>query len=185
MKEKTLRSEILYKGRIIGLTKDIVEVNGRKSAREIITHPGSSVTIPVLDINQKKLLLIKQYRYAVKSFMIELPAGTRKKGEGALECAKRELSEETGFIAGKIKQIACFMPSPGMMTEKMSLFIASRLVRSRQKPDFDEQITVMPATLDNAVKMVFDGSIRDGKTIAGILMLKEIYGDKKLFKKYL
>lgn len=185
MKEKTISSETLYTGRIISLKKDIVGVRGRKTIRELIIHPGSSVMIPVLDVKNKIILLVRQFRYAAKRIMVELPAGTIKKGEAPLECAGREITEETGFTAGKIKLVSCFMPSPGTMTEKMSLFIATGLVRSKQNLDFDEQITVMRSSLGNAVKMIFDGRIRDGKTIAGILMLKEIYGDKKLYREYL
>jgi ADP-ribose pyrophosphatase len=185
MKEKTINSETLYKGRIISLAKDIVEVNGRKTTRELITHPGSAVIIPVLDTKNKKIILIKQFRYAAKTWMIELPAGTRKKQEPALKCAMREITEETGYTASTMKKVSEFMPSPGMMTEKMSLFIAAGLKKTKQALDFDEQITLKVTPLGLAIDMIFSGKIHDAKTIAGILMLEHIYRDEKLFKRYL
>ena len=185
MKEKTIKKQLIYKGRLIDLVKSEIRINGRKSVREIIVHPGSSVMIPVLDVRKKLIILIKQYRYGAGKCMIEFPAGTRNKNESALKCAAREIIEETGYKTGSMRKIAEFMPSPGMMTEKMDLYIATRLTKAYLSPDFDEQITVFVTTLDTAVKMIFSGKIIDAKTIAGILMLKEIYGDKKLFKKYL
>lgn len=185
MKEKTLSSETLYKGRIISLKKDIVEVNSRKTVRELITHPGSAVILPVFDVKKKKIILISQYRYAAVSRMLEFPAGTRHRGEPALQCAKREIAEETGYKAEKMKSLGSFMPSPGIMTEKMELFIATGLSRTEQHPDFDEQIETKIMFLDSAVKLVFSNKIFDLKTIAGILMLDGIYRDKKLFKRFL
>jgi ADP-ribose pyrophosphatase len=185
MKEKKIKSELLYKGRIISLTRDIVEIKGRKTVRDLITHPGSAVILPVLDVKEKTIVLIRQYRYAAKSLMLELPAGTRKRGEPAITCARREITEETGYKASKMKLLSEFMPSPGMMSEKMSLFIAAGLKKAKQALDFDEQISVMTVPLSKAVGMVFSGRIKDAKTIAGVLMLNEVYRDKKLYKKYL
>jgi ADP-ribose pyrophosphatase len=185
MNRKLLKKQLIYKGKRIDLIRSEILINGRKSIREIIVHPGSAVMIPVLDVKKKTILLLRQYRYGAGKWMIELPAGTRDKGESALKCALREIIEETGYAAGSMKKIAGFMPSPGMMTEKMDLYIASTLTKAYLSPDFDEQIAVFTTSLDKAVKMVFSGKIIDAKTIAGILMLKEIYGDKRLFKKYL
>jgi ADP-ribose pyrophosphatase len=185
MKEKTIKSELLYRGRIISLFRDIVKIKGRKTVRELITHPGSSVILPVLDVKKKIIVLIRQYRYAAKSPTLELPAGTRKRGEPALTCARREIIEETGYSAAKMKLISGFMPSPGIMSEQMSLFIAAGLIKTRQALDFDEQISVLKVTLKKAVAMVFSGKIKDAKTIAGVLMLNEVYRDKNLYKKYL
>lgn len=185
MKEKTIKRKLIYKGRRIDLIKSEIMINGRKSVREIIVHPGSAVMIPVLDVKRKTIILLRQYRYAAGRWMIELPAGTRDKGESALKCARREIIEETGYKAAAMKKIAEFMPSPGMMTEKMDLYIASGLSKAYLSPDFDEQITVFTTSLEKAVKMIFSGKIIDAKTIAGVLMLKEVYADKRLFKKYL
>jgi ADP-ribose pyrophosphatase len=185
MRGRTISKKVIYKGRRIDLIRSEILINNRKSVREIIVHPGSSVMIPVLDIPGKKIILLKQYRYGAGKWMIELPAGTRDKNEPALKCASREIIEETGFKAGSMKRLTGFMPSPGMMTEKMDLFLASRLEKDRVSPDFDEQISIFTTTLDKAVKMILSGKIEDAKTIAGLLILKEIYSDKKLFKKYL
>ncbi len=180
MKEKTIKSEILYRGKIISLFRDIVKIQGRKTVRELITHPGSAVMVPVLDVKKKVILLVKQYRYAAKGLMLELPAGTRKRGEPPISCARREIIEETGYRASKMKLIAGFMPSPGIMSERMSLFIAAGLRKTRQALDFDEQISVLKVTLKKAIAMVFSGKIKDAKTIAGVLVLNEIYRDKNI-----
>ena len=185
MKEKTIKKRLIYKGRRIDLIRSEILINGRKSVREIIVHPGSAVMMPVLDVKKKTIILLRQYRYAAGKWMIELPAGTRDKGESALKCASREIREETGYAAGSMRKIAVFLPSPGMMTERMELYIASGLFKAYLPPDFDEHIGVFTTSLDKAVKMIFSGKIIDAKTIAGILILKEVYGDKKLFKKYL
>jgi ADP-ribose pyrophosphatase len=182
---KTTNTKLIYSGRIFSLIKSDISIKGRVSVREIVVHPGSAVMIPVLDIKNKVIILIRQYRYGAGKWMVELPAGTRNKGESILKCAQRETTEETGYKAHSMKKITDFMPSPGMMTERMDLFIASHLVKSQVNPDFDEQIKVFKITLDKAVKMIFTGKICDAKTIAGILILKNVYGDTRLFKKYL
>jgi ADP-ribose pyrophosphatase len=100
MKEKTINRKMIYKGRRIDLIRSEVMINGRKSVREIIVHPGSAVMIPVLDVKKKTIILLRQYRYAAGQRMIEFPAGTRDKGESAYKCALREMREETGYAAG-------------------------------------------------------------------------------------
>jgi len=146
--------------------------------REIVEHPGSAVIIPVLDEKKPVIVLIRQYRYAVGKWLIELPAGTKDKAESALACAKREIVEETGYKAAKIKKIASLFPSAGMMTEKMDLFLATGLSKAYAEADFDEQIKVFTATLDAALAMIRSGKIQDAKTIAGIYMLKDIFFSK-------
>jgi len=181
---KLLKSEHIYKGRIIDLYKDTVKTGKRTVTRDIIRHPGSVLIIPVLDVKKQKIILINQYRYAAGGYIYELPAGTRDENESFKSCALRELIEETGYASGKIREVTRFFLAPGTMTEIMALFISYNLEKSEQNLDEDEQITPFVTTLGKAVDMVFSGRIKDSKTIAGIMVLKNIFGDKKLYKKY-
>jgi len=181
---RVISSKTVYKGRIFRLDKDIIEMDGNKITREIIHHPGSSLMVPVLDVKKKTIIMIKQYRYAAGGGILEFPAGTRDKGETYKTCASRELVEEIGYKAGKIREITRFYLAPGTMTEIMSMFLCLNLEKRTQDLMPDEKIRPFITTLDKAVGMVFSGRIKDAKTIAGVMALKEIYGDKKLYKKF-
>ncbi|MBN2755402.1 MAG: NUDIX hydrolase [Candidatus Goldbacteria bacterium] len=183
--EKLISRRLGYKGRIITVFTDIISLKGRRLKRDLITHPGSAVIIPVLDINKKIILLIKQYRYAAKQYMIELPAGTRDNNESTLACAGREIIEETGFAAKKLKKILNFYPTPGVMNENMDIYIATGLTPAVKKPDWDEDIETAALTLDKALGMIDKGKIRDAKTITSLLMLDRIYRTSSLKKRYL
>lgn len=182
---KIISSKTVYKGRIFRLDRDILEINSRKITREIIRHPGSALMIPVLDIKKKTIILIKQYRYAAGGNIIEFPAGTLDKGESYKACAARELEEETGYRAESISALSRFYLAPGTMTEVMGMFLCTGLVKRTQNLMPDEQIEPIITSMEKAVKMVFSGKIMDAKTIAGVMILKEIYGDAGLFKKFL
>ena len=160
----------IFEGRIIKLYEDIIKIKNKNLTRELVFHPGSVVIIPVLNEKTKDIVLIKQFRYAVNKNIFELPAGTLEKNENPLICAKRELQEETGYKAKIIKKITEIFPSPGIMTEKMHLFIAKNLMKSKQNFDDDEKIKTIIINLDKVVKMIIEGKINDAKTIAGILL---------------
>jgi|DewCreStandDraft_4_1066084.scaffolds.fasta_scaffold37395_4 ADP-ribose pyrophosphatase len=160
----------IFEGRIIKLYEDIIKIKNKNLTRELVVHPGSVVIIPVLNEKTKDIVLIKQFRYAVNKNIFELPAGTLEKNENPLICAKRELQEETGYKAKFFKKITEIFPSPGIMTEKMHLFIAKNLMKSKQNFDDDEKIKTIIINLDKVVKMIIEGKINDAKTIAGILL---------------
>ena len=167
--EKRIRRKTIYKGRIVNLVKDTVKIGNKKTTREIAVHPGSVVIIPLLPNN--RIVLIKQYRYAIGKYIYELPAGTLEPGEAPARCARRELTEETGFKAGKIKKITNIYPAPGIVTENMRVFLATNLTRVKQNTEFDEDIKPFITTIPKAARMIKNGKIKDAKTIAGILML--------------
>jgi len=160
----------IFEGRIIKLYEDIIKIKNKNLTRELVVHPGSVVIIPVLNEKTKDIVLIKQFRYAVNKNIFELPAGTLEKNENPLICAKRELQEETGYKAKFFRKITEIFPSPGIMTEKMHLFIAKNLMKSKQNFDDDEKIKTIIINLDKVVKMIIEGKINDAKTIAGILL---------------
>lgn len=166
--EKTLEREILFSGRIIKLRRDRVALpGGGESTREIVEHPGAVVIVPVT--GQGEVILVKQYRKAVEEVTLELPAGTLEPGEDPEACARRELEEETGFLADEWRQVTRFYSSPGFCTERLYLFLAAGLREGEQKTDFDERITLQRVPLSQAEDMARQGEITDAKSILGIL----------------
>ena len=161
---------LIYSGIKINVRKDeIVLDNGRKAIREVIEHPGSSAIIPF--ITDDEIILIQQYRHAVKETIYEIPAGTLDKGETFEACAARELEEETGYKAGKLDPLTIIYPSPGILSETMHLFKATNLTKTQTNYQEDESIKgIMQIKLQEAFEMIKKGIIRDAKTVCGILM---------------
>lgn len=137
--------------------------------RETILHPGSCAIVPLLP--GKKVILIRQERLSVRKTLWEIPAGTLEKGETPRECALRELIEETGYKSKKLKKVATFYTSPGFCTEKMHLYIATKLVRLSQRLEEDETICPRIFPLQKALDMFLTGKIQDAKTIVGLSFL--------------
>ena len=173
LKEKTIKSKIVFKGNFLTLNKDKVLLpNGKTSTREWIQHPGAVCCIPIL--SDGKIALIKQYRYSVKKEMIEIPAGKLDRNEIPEECAQRELEEEIGYKASKLTFLANIHPAIGFTDEKMWLYLAEDLIKTKQSLDADEFLVLFPTQLKEAVDMVWSGKITDVKTIIGILWAQRI-----------
>jgi ADP-ribose pyrophosphatase len=167
--EKTLISREIYAGKILRLRVDDVELpSGKIAKREIVEHPGA-VAIVALTEN-KEIVLIRQYRKATEEVMWEIPAGKIESNEEPLDCAMRELQEETGFRAKNWKKLLSFYTSPGFSDEILHLYSAERLQRGEQCLEEDEEIRISILPLGEAVKKMAKGQIRDGKTIIGILL---------------
>ena len=173
LKESTVSSKQVYKGSFLDVRKDIVNLpDGNTSTREWINHPGAACIIPVL--SDGRLALIKQYRYPVKSIMIELPAGKLDPGEDPEECAVRELEEEIGYSAGKLTFVSKIHPAIGFANEEMWIFLAENLIKSQKNTDRDEFVELIPTSIKDSVKMVWNGTITDVKTIIGILWAERL-----------
>ena len=173
LKEKTIKTKIVHKGTYLTLNSDEVLLpNGNTSTREWIKHPGAVCCIPILP--DGKIDLIKQYRYAVKEQMIEIPAGKLDQNETPEKCALRELEEEIGYKANKLTLLGNIHPAIGFTDEKMWLYLADDLVKTKQSLDADEFLEPIPTKLDDAVKMVWNGQITDVKTIIGILWAQKM-----------
>lgn len=171
---KVLKHRSVYRGRAVDLAVDLLRLpNGRVLEREIFHHPGSAVIIPMLD--SRSLVLIRQFRYSVGGYLWEFPAGTNAKGESPLCCARRELEEETGFVAGKFRKLLSFFPTPGVSTEIMHLYLATGLRRTKSHLEEDEILRAKVFRIPEIDRMIASGKIKDGKTILGFFQFKKIF----------
>jgi ADP-ribose pyrophosphatase len=174
--EPTVDSRRIYDGTIFGVRVDTVSLpDGGTSQREIIEHGNSVVMVPV--DNQRRVLLVRQYRKAPEKSLLEAPAGGLEEGESPEEGVLRELQEEVGFTAGKLQRMTGFWLVPGFCTEYMDAYIATDLSRSVLAPDYDENIEVVPVSLTRIPDLIRSGEIEDAKSIAALLMAVHIYGD--------
>jgi ADP-ribose pyrophosphatase len=169
MAAKVNKKELLYAGRVFKLMRENITLeNGVTTSLDIIRHPGASAMVPIYDAST--VLLIKQYRHAVGGFIWEVPAGTLNDSEAPLECAKRELVEETGFNAETWEKLGEITPVPGYSDERIHVFLASDLRPARQNLDSDEVLSVHKIKLNDVVDMVNKGEIQDSKTISSLFM---------------
>ncbi|HKW33812.1 MAG TPA: NUDIX hydrolase [Candidatus Acidoferrum sp.] len=167
-KPQVLSSQMVYEGKVFGIRRDeLIEPTGVRTTREMITHPGSVVVLPVLP--DRRVLLIQQYRYAARQFLWELVAGRMDEGETPEEGAARELKEETGYTAKKLKIFLEFFPTPGFLEEKMYLLLAEGLKPGAATPEDDEKIIAKAYTHKQLDEMLRKKKLRDAKTIAGVL----------------
>lgn len=150
---------------------------GKRHKLEVCVHPGAVVVLPFVD--DATILLIRVRRYAVDQTLIELPAGTLERGEDPINCAGRELVEETGHLAGRLKPLTTFYPSPGILTERMYAFAAYDLEKSEAALEEGEEIEVTPTKFDDAIDMIRYGQIQDGKTIATLLWYERFGREEK------
>lgn len=170
--EKKLSSETLFEGKVLTLQKDTVSLpNGKEALREVIRHKGA---VCVIAYNEKDetILTVKQYRYAQEEVLLEIPAGKLDfAGEDPLDAAKRELSEETGYTAGKWVPLGLYYGSPAILDEKIHMFAAFDLTKGETHPDEDEFLQVCTMPLKEAKDAVLRADIPDGKTQVAILRL--------------
>ena len=167
-KARILGSKTIYTGPVFGIRRDeLVEPGGVRTTREMITHSGSVVVLPVLP--DGRVLLIRQYRHAARQFLWELVAGRIDEGESPRKAAARELMEETGYRAKRFRIFLDFFPTPGFLEEKMFILLAEGLTEGIAQPEADEKIESRAYGRKELEQMIQKRIIRDGKTIAGLL----------------
>ena len=165
---QVLQSEVLYQGKVFSVRRDtVIEPGCVRAERDIVVHPGSVVVLPVFA--DGRVLLIRQYRHAAGEFLWELVAGRNEPGETPLATAQRELSEETGYSAKRFRQMMRVIPTPGFVNEWMWIFAAEGLTAGAAQPEEDEKITARIFTLVQAESMIRRGTLRDAKSICGLL----------------
>ena len=166
--KKLISRKVLLETPIFTVSDNWIDVpRDGKVRRIMVEHGGSTVALPV--DAEGRVLLVRQYRFAARKPLWELPAGKIDPGENALQGAKRELIEETGFRARKWRRLVTYYPSPGFQEEKMSIFLAADLISGEAKPDHGEENLVRRwFSAERVEKMIRNGQIQDGKTIIGI-----------------
>lgn len=172
LEEKTIETEYIFEGKIIKLRKDkIVQQDGKQFMREIVEHNGG-VGIVAID-DEGKLILVSQYRKPFEKVLIEIPAGKLEQGEDPYACALRELEEETGNKALNLELLTVIYPSPGFLTEKLYIYFCNKMVTGKVNFDEGENLISTHINYEEAVEMVYNGEIKDAKTVVGILMAKK------------
>ncbi|MEE9491047.1 MAG: NUDIX hydrolase [Dehalococcoidia bacterium] len=167
--ERTLHTERIYQGRLVGLRVDTVELpSGRKTKREIVEHGGVAAIVAI--DSENNVVLVRQYRKPVERVLLEIPAGGMESGEDALVCARRELEEETGFSAERWEELGFFYTSPGFCTEQMHLYLATELRPAENAADDDENIELVRVPLTAVPELIASGEVCDAKSIAGLLI---------------
>lgn len=168
---KLLSSREVYRSPIFWVTEDHAkEPGGFEIHRAIVCHGGSAVMMVVDD--RRRILLVRQYRLPARAHLWELPAGRLDPGEKPLTAAKRELEEETGYHARRWKKLISYYPSPGYVSEKMTIFLATDLTAGEPKPMGDERIECRWFRAKEVEQMIHSNKIQDGKTIVGYFVWK-------------
>lgn len=171
------RSEYVYRGRVVTLRIDTtVKPDGHEVKREIVEHHGAVAIVPRLD--ELTILMIRQYRAAVGETILEIPAGTLEDGEDAATCAQRELEEEIGYRAGRMRPMFSQYLAPGYSSEVLHVFLGENLTLSTTNFDEDEEIELVPVKVDEVEPMILDGRIKDSKTIAGLLVALRVFREE-------
>ena len=158
----------IYKGKIFDVIESDIRHDDLEYKREIVVHNGSSVMVPVYD--DGTIALVRQYRYAAEKFLLEIPAGTLNKDEDPEKAALRELEEEIGVRASKMEKLSEFYVSPGFLTEKMHLYLATELTETAQRLEEDEILTIERYSFSDAFSLIRSGEIQDAKSIIGLIL---------------
>lgn len=168
---ETLSSREIYKGRTFDVRIDEIREDDLTYEREIVVHKGSAVIVPLFD--DRTVALVRQYRHPAGKPLLEVPAGSLEEGEDPLTGAKRELEEEIGWTARSIEKLCEFYVSPGFLTEKMHLYLATGLTETAQSLDEDERIEIVRLPLEEALEQCRGGKIEDAKTMIGLTFTAE------------
>ncbi|MBI5200214.1 MAG: NUDIX hydrolase [Elusimicrobia bacterium] len=170
--ETCVKKREVHRGRSVNFRVDQVRLpNGNVAGREFLDHPGAVGVVPILPGG--KILMVKQFRYPVGEVTYELPAGKLDHGENPLACVRRELKEETGYVAGSIKPLIRYWPTPAFANELLHLYVARKLKPGSMNPDDDEFVAPEAVPLAKALRWILSGRIKDSKTVIGILACRE------------
>ncbi|MEL7632398.1 MULTISPECIES: NUDIX hydrolase [Sporomusa] len=167
--EKPVSSNRLFEGKIINLRQDeVILPNGRTATREVVEHPGAVAVVPITKTGQ--VVLVRQFRHPVGRIILEVPAGKLDRNEKPEDCALRELAEETGFVANKLRKLTSMYTTPGFSNEVIHLYLAEDLVESDQRPDEDEFIKTEQYSPEQIRQMIKSGEICDAKSLVALCL---------------
>ncbi len=166
--EEPISSEEIFNGKIVHLFRDTVRLpNGKPATREVMRHPGAAAVVAMTD--EGNVILVRQYRHPFSQVMLEIPAGKLDPGEDPLVCARRELLEETGYVAAEFTSLGVLYPSVAVLDEKIHLFLAKGLTFHATNPDADEFLHIEERPLKVLVADILAGDVPDGKTQTAVL----------------
>lgn len=176
--EPTVASRLVFRGRVATVRIDDVRLpSGRIGRREIVEHPGAAAIVALADDDE--VVLVRQYRKTVESTLLEIPAGKLEPGESPLACAQRELAEETGLRAEVMTPLVTLLPSPGILTEAITIFLARGLSPHAAPAPLDEEgLRVERVPLARILGLIQAGEIRDGKSLVGLLLALRVWDSK-------
>lgn len=174
MKPEVISTQSIYEGKIFDVSLAQIREGETEYEREIVAHDGSAVIVPVFA--DKTVALVKQYRHAAEKYLWEIPAGSLEKGEDAKQGAARELEEEIGVTAETIEKLTEFYVSPGFLSEKMFVFLATDLTETAQNLEADELLEVQRFSFDEAFEMIRRNEIEDAKTMVGLILAGQRFG---------
>lgn len=178
LKEETVAKQTVYEGIIVNVRRDKARlIDGQIKNREVVEHPGG-VAVFAMD-EQRRVVLVRQYRYPMGKTVLELPAGKLEPGEDPRDSGLRELEEETGLRPGTFLSMGCSYSSPGILAEKIYLYFAKDLVQGEAHPDEGEYLETLWVPYEELMEMVKRGEISDGKTLAGILKASLMMQEQK------
>ncbi len=173
-KPEVISTKTIYEGKIFDVNIAEIREGETEYKREIVKHNGSVVIVPIFA--DKTVALVKQYRHAAGKYLLEIPAGTIEKNENPETGARRELEEEIGVTAENIEKLTEFYVSPGFLTEKMHVFLATNLTKTKQNLEEDELIEIEKITFEQAFEKIKNGEIEDAKTIVGLILAGVKFG---------
>ena len=176
--EKTIGTKRIYEGKIINLRRDKVTVLNGTSEREIVEHNGGAVLLAITD--EKKIVMVRQYRKPAGKVMFEVPAGKIDPGEKPEVTAARELKEETGYTAANVSYLMHFYPSVGYSEEILYLYLCTGLAPGETDPDENEALDIEEHEIDELYQMAMSGELDDAKTIIAVLAAKKLDDEGKL-----
>lgn len=166
--EEKISSKLIHNGDFLVLNKDTVLLpNGKTSTREFVTHPGAACVVAVDE--DDNILMVKQYRYPVSKVMYEVPAGKLDSGEEPINCARRELEEETGYKANNFDLIGSLYPAPAYSNEIIYIYLATKLTKTNMSLDEDEFLVCEKIKISKVLEMIMNGQITDAKTQIAVL----------------
>lgn len=167
-REKQLSSEMKFDGRLIKVTFDVADVNGKEAWREVVHHSGASAIVVIDD--QGRIVMERQFRYALDCGLLEIPAGKLDAGEDPLACAKRELEEETGYKASEWISLGTIATSPGFCNELIHLYVAKGLSKGQTHWDDDEYVELEYYSFEDLMEAIRNEEIKDSKTLAALAL---------------
>lgn len=179
---RIISSQSIFRGRVIEVTVDTVSEGEITYQREVVHHPGSAVIVPVFE--DGTIALVRQYRHPAVRYLLEVPAGTLRRGEMPEEGAARELEEELGLVSGRLEKLSEFFVSPGYAEEKMWVYLATELTETKQQLEDDEIIEVVRIPFAQALSMITTREIDDAKTIIGVILAAPRVGPSMLEATY-